>query len=63
MKYTLRMLRAMKNMSQREAAEAVGMKTNSPWSVLENFDAKQAQQIADLFGVKVEDIEFIDGLK
>lgn len=53
----------MKNMSQREAAEAVGMKTNSPWSILENFDAKQAQQIADLFGVKVEDIEFIDGLK
>ncbi len=55
MKYTLKMLRAKKNLTQAEAAEAVGVK-QSVWCIWERYGEEDLQKIADVFGVKAKDI-------
>ena len=61
MKYTLKELRARKNWTQREAAAALGISTNTYTAWERDFGkvkARKAAQVADMYGVKVDDIFF-----
>lgn len=61
-KYTLKALRANKNMTQEETAEALKVSTTT-WSKWENGKRSptvdKALEIAELFGVSFDDIIFL----
>lgn len=61
MQYTLKELRARKNWTQEEAAEHLGISTQTYNSWEANFGKvkiKAAQEVAKLFGVKLDQIKF-----
>ena len=62
MKYTLKTLRSLKNWTQSEAAEAVGVSVDtwSKWERGKNAPGyKNVQKIVDTFGVPYDDIIFL----
>ncbi len=61
MQYTLKELRARKNWSQEETAKKIGISTqtyNSWESDFGKVKARNAIKVANLFGVKMDDIFF-----
>lgn len=61
-RYTLKALRANANLKQSEVAEKVGVSptTWSKWENKKRFPTvKQAEKIAEVFGVSYDDIIFL----
>ena len=62
MKYTLKTLRSLKNWTQSEAAESIGVSVDtwSKWERGKNAPGyKNVQKIVDTFGVSYDDIIFL----
>ena len=62
MKYTLKTLRSLKNWTQSEAAESIGVSVDawSKWERGKNAPGyKNVQKIVDTFGVPYDDIIFL----
>ena len=62
MKYTLKTLRSLKNWTQAEAAESIGVSVDawSKWERGKNAPGyKNVQKIVDTFGVPYDDIIFL----
>lgn len=61
-KYTLKELRARKNLTQKEAAEKVGITENTwiSWESGKTYpNVKQIWDLENLFGVAFADIKFL----